>query len=185
MRDLEYYDRRVMRIGPRCPSVQGWRRGPPEYYYQNCAAAGLLPEPGVARLLERLAASSAPALDLSRRSVGDALAAALADPIAVADPTSVDVSECRLSTTGIAALCDALAKRSSRLVTLDLGHNSCKTRAASDALERLVAGGAEARDTLRSLRLANCCLRSDAAFRVGGPARKRTAVSFFGTSSNP
>ncbi|KAH8058849.1 hypothetical protein JL721_9417 [Aureococcus anophagefferens] len=161
-RDVAYYDGRVMTIGPRCRSVHGWRRGPPELYYQNCKALDLVPEPGITAMLAALAGADRPAVDVSKRSVGDGLASALAGPAAKADRSSCRSrlpARCRRRRGDLRRARGGAARGSS----LDLSDNRLRSRAATDALARLVAAEASTpAGTLLTLRLANCALSSRA-----------------------
>ncbi|KAH8052747.1 hypothetical protein JL722_9878 [Aureococcus anophagefferens] len=114
-------------------------------------------------MLAALAGADRPAVDVSKRSVGDGLASALAGPAAKADPFVVSFRGCRLAAAGVAAICGALEAGCSRLESLDLSDNRLRSRAATDALARLVAAEASTpAGTLLTLRLANCALSSRA-----------------------
>ena len=120
-------ERKIFVIGSeRCPSVQGWRRGPPKITTKKCDQYHLVPEPKMMQLIQSLHKAKRPELDLKDQRIGDDHACAVMDSMACSDPIHVVVKNCRLKAKGVKAVCDALVAHCTRLEELDMSDNQCR-----------------------------------------------------------
>ena len=151
----------------RCPSVQGWRRGPPENYLKKCDQYHLVPEPKMMQLIQSLHKAKRPELDLKDQRIGDDHALAVMDSMACSDPIHVVVKNCRLKAKGVKAVCDALVAHCTRLEELDMSDNQCRRPKAAKAVAALLdCKGCDSLEKLRgSFDALRGKLRDDAQFR--------------------
>ena len=152
-------ERKIFVIGSeRCPSVQGWRRGPPENYLKKCDQYHLVPEPKMMQLIQSLHKAKRPELDLKDQRIGDDHALAVMDSMACSDPIHVVVKNCRLKAKGVKAVCDALVAHCTRLEELDMSDNQCRRPKAAKAVAALL--DCKGCDSLEKLSLSHCGLAS-------------------------
>ena len=158
-------ERKIFVIGSeRCPSVQGWRRGPPENYLKKCDQYHLVPEPKMMQLIQSLHKAKRPELDLKDQRIGDDHALAVMDSMACSDPIHVVVKNCRLKAKGVKAVCDALVAHCTRLEELDMSDNQCRRPKAAKAVAALL--DCKGCDSLEKLSLSHCGLASAPALTI-------------------
>lgn len=155
-------ERKIFVIGgDQLPSVEGWRRGPPEHYLKNCDEYSLIPEPKMMQLIQSLSKAARPELDLKDQRIGDDHALAVMDAMACSDPVVCNVRNCRLTARGVKAVSDALAAHCTRLEEFDVSDNECRRPKAAKALALLL--DAKGCDTLRKLSVSHCGLATASA----------------------